>query len=374
MAPPSPRAPSLSKAVWIVAANLLAIGAALMALQRTGTVVAWFLVALLLAIALEPAVRSLQRVGVPRGVGVLIVFVVAAGLLTGVVVTFVPIVAEQVQSLVESAPEWLERVRNTGWVQTAERRFHLVERMQDEIRARSPDLAGPVLGAVAGVLKGVVGIVTVTVLTIFMLLFGAEVFDRALEWLEPEQRGHYVELARRMRHTVGGYVAGTLLIAVIGGSVTAIGTLVLGVPYFLALGLLYTVLSIVPFVGSVIAGAVVALTTLASVGMGRALVALVAYLVYQQIENNLLHPVVQRRTIHMNPLVITVVILFGTALYGLLGALLALPFAGAVQVVLRDALARRKARYYSTAAAEPATEGPPPAAPSGRPPPRGPPP
>jgi predicted PurR-regulated permease PerM len=158
-----------------------------------------------------------------------------------------------------------------------------------------------------------------------------------------------VELSHQMRKVVGGYVVGTLLVATVGGLVMGVTLAMLGVPYFVPLGLLMIVLGLIPFLGSAIGAGLSVGTTLAAVGFRPALIALGVYLVYQQVENQVLQPVVQRRTLRMNPLVIVLALLAGTGVAGVLGALLALPVAGAIQVLLEDALARREQNYERSA-------------------------
>src|SRR5690606_10871698 len=119
----------------------------------------------------------------------------------------------------------------------------------------------------------------------------------------------------------------------------------LGVPYYLPLGLAMIFLGIIPYVGSAIASVLLIGVTFASQGWKEAAICSAVYVVYQQIENEVLHPVVQRRTIKMNALLIALVMLIGTAAAGVVGALLALPVAGAIQIALGDALAQRRARW-----------------------------
>jgi predicted PurR-regulated permease PerM len=145
-------------------------------------------------------------------------------------------------------------------------------------------------------------------------------------------------VTERIQRKVGGYVAGTLLVALIGGVATAVVLVILGVPYFLPLSLAMTLLGIVPYAGPAIGGVLVVSTTFAAAGRTAGVVMLIFFLAYQAAENNLLQPLVQRRTIRMNPLIILSVMLVGTSLAGVVGALLALPLAGAVQVVLREVL------------------------------------
>ena len=345
MSPPVPHRSQVTPlTIWTVALHLLAIAAVIVLVRRASLVVSWALIAGFLALAFEPAVAWLLGRGLKRGPAVLVVFGVAVGVGGLLVATVVPMLVEQARGLVGNAPALLERFETSrvgAWLA----RFDVVDRARDELGQLGPDAAASVFGVVAGVFQGVIGFVTITVLTVFMLLFGSRVFRGAMAWLPPQNRAHTLDLTQRMKKAVGGYVAGTLLIASIGGVVTAIGTLLLGVPYFLPLGLMMALLGVIPFIGSTIGAVLVVGTTLVTVGVKAAVIALVAYLVYQQVENQLLHPLIQRRTIKMNPLIIILVMLAGTALFGVLGALLALPVAGALQVLLQDRLASRRAGW-----------------------------
>ncbi len=332
------------RTIWTVAGHVLFILGLLLVLKTASTVVSWVLIALFLALALDPAVDALHRRGLPRGIAVLLALAVAVGLVVVLVTTLVPMLADQVRSLVAAGPEILARFEQSrlgGWLE----RFDLIDRARTEATERGPASVGPMLGVVAGVAEGALGAITVTVLTIFMLLFGEDVFASATAWIEPGLRQEVIGTVLRMKKSVGGYVAGSLLIAGIGGAVTTIGMLVLGVPYFLPLGLLMFIMGVIPFLGGAIGAIAVVGSTFATAGTKAGVIALVGWLVYQQVENHLLQPLIQRKTIKMNPLLITLVMLFGTALFGLLGALLALPVAGALQVLLKERLARRAAAW-----------------------------
>jgi len=131
----------------------------------------------------------------------------------------------------------------------------------------------------------------------------------------------------------------------LGGIVTALGTWLMGVPYFLALGSLYLLLGFIPYVGSFLMAVLVSFTTLTTVGLNRALLALGFFLIYQQVEGNLIQPLVQRHSIRMNPLLISVVLLIGGALMGLVGAIIALPIAAALQQLLREVHEEKRLRW-----------------------------
>jgi predicted PurR-regulated permease PerM len=331
--------------VWIVLINTLALLLALFLLWKLSLFVSWVLVALFLALALDPAVDWLQRHRFRRGWAVFAVITGLSVLVALLLATVVPMLIDQGRELVLRAPELIDRVQQWGPVRWIDQRFQVLDRIQAQFESNAGQVAQPALAAVAGALRGITGAITIIVLAIFMLLFGEDVLKKGLRWVAPERRDHWVDMGQQMRKVVGGYVVGTLLVAAVGGLVMAVTLALLGVPYFVPLGLLMIVFGLIPFLGSAIGAVLCVGTTLAAVGFRSALICLGVYLVYQQIENQVLQPVVQRRTLRMNPLVIVLALLAGTGIAGILGALLALPVAGAIQVLLEDALSRREQAY-----------------------------
>lgn len=333
--------------VWTIAANLLAIAGLLLIVYRTRNVGWWILIAACAALALDPVVTWLVRHGLRRGLAVTAVVVTGLGLAALVLATLAPVLVEQGRNLIASAPQLLDRLRESQVVQWADGRFDLIDRAKQEVTSHAAGAAAPVFAFVQNIFTGVIGTITVTALTVFMLLFGGRLFEGALQWIAPAERPRYRDLAERIQRSVGGYVGGAAIIALIGGIVTAIATALLGVPYFLPLGVTMAVLGILPYVGSILGGVLVVSATFLTSGIKAGLIALVVFLLYQQVENHVLQPVVQRKTIRMSPLVIAVVMLIGTALWGLMGALLSLPIAGTIQVLLEDRLSRRQARWQA---------------------------
>ena len=324
------------RTIWTVALHLLLIWACLTILAGAREVISWILVSLFLALSLDPAVRFLEKYRLRRSLAVAVVTLAALGLIALLVGTLVPMLIEQGRSLAESAPRLLERLRGSSLVASLDSRLDIIERAQREVGGRLGAATGPLVRVVGSLLHSVAAVVTVVVLTVFMLLFGGGLFRSALGWVPAARREQATATVARVRRAVGGYVSGTLLIALIGGAVTTILLLALGVPYFLPLGLAVTLLGVIPFLGAALGGFLVVATTFLSSGSQKGLIALGVFLVYQQVENHLLQPLVQRRTIQMNPLAIAIVMLVGTAFAGVLGALLALPLAAAVHIVLSD--------------------------------------
>ncbi|MFP2900572.1 ribose-5-phosphate isomerase RpiA [Corallococcus sp. 4LFB] len=207
--------------------------------------------------------------------------------------------------------------------------FGVLSHPQDALGMEPGVLARPLITVLSSTVELMGAGITVLALAVFGLLFGQDLYASILGWVRPRSRARVRRVVGRMREAVGNYLVGTLLIVSVGGAFTAFMSLALGVPYFLPLGLVAMVLGLIPYIGSVITALLVTVTTLASVGSKRALIALVVFMVYQQIESHLLSPLVQRRAIKMNPLLISLVALVGGTVAGLLGVILAVPAAAA---------------------------------------------
>ncbi|MFP2926896.1 AI-2E family transporter [Pyxidicoccus sp. 3LG] len=330
------------RTVWSVGLQILLLAVCWLALRRLYPILTLLAVVLLLSIALDPLVRRLERWGLKRGLGVAIVALLLLGVMGVLVGTLVPMLVQQIEALMHSMPGQLERLSQAGWVQDLNTRYHLNLRPEELVRFEPADLAGRAIDVLSSTLGLVAAGMTVVALTVFSLLFGADLYESILQWVPPRRQPRVRLLVGRMKEAVGNYVAGTLLVMTIGGTVAAVVALIQGVPYFLALGLVVMLLGVIPVIGSVISAVLVSLVTLASVGLKSALVALAVFMVYQQLESNVLGPVIQRRAIRMNPLLISIVALIGGALAGLAGVVLAVPLAAAAQVLVQEVLRDRR--------------------------------
>jgi predicted PurR-regulated permease PerM len=156
-------------------------------------------------------------------------------------------------------------------------------------------------------------------------------------------RERWRKVGHDIYRTVGGYVTGNLAISVIAGTLTTIVLLALGVPFAVALGVIVAILDLIPLAGATIAGVIV--STVAFIhSITAGIVVVVFVVVYQQLENHFLQPVIYSRTVQLSPLIVLVAILIGAKVAGILGALGAIPVAGAIQVLLIDWQQHRKAR------------------------------
>jgi len=159
--------------------------------------------------------------------------------------------------------------------------------------------------------------------------------------MRPQSRERWRSVGHDIYRAVGGYVTGNLLISLIAGVSTAIVLLIMGVPYSVALGLIVGILDLIPLAGATLAAIIVgAVAFLHSIPAG--IIVIVFFVVYQQIENHILQPVVYGRTVQLSPLVVLISVLIGAELAGVLGALAAIPVAGSLQVVFVDWLRHRR--------------------------------
>jgi predicted PurR-regulated permease PerM len=267
--------------------------------------------------------------------------------IAGLAAAFVPTIAGEVGDFVDALPGYVQDVtEGRGRLGFLETRYHIVERVQDAVKGLKPEsvlaASGTALSVTKGIITAVVGLVTIVVLTFFMLLEGPTWLDRALGHLPEGSRERWQGIARDVYRTVGGYVSGALIIAFVAGVSATIVLGIAGVPYAFALGLLTALLDLVPLAGATVAAIIVsAVAFLHSVPAGIAIV--IYFILYQQFENHVLYPTVYSRTVALSPLAVLIAVLIGASLAGILGAIAAIPVAGTVQVLLRDWLASRRA-------------------------------
>jgi putative heme transporter len=311
--------------------------------SRAWVVVSWTLLALVLALALAPCVRWMQQ-WMPRGLAVLAIALCVLAGAGFAALHFGPLLITQARLLVEHLPGWVVWLREQESFAWFERSV-LQADLASELRSQAPHLAAPVLSVLRGLFSGLLATLSVVTLAAFMLAYGPALVESALGWLRPSQRELTRRLVESMERKVGGFVAASLVMAALTGAVTSILMAVLRVPFFLPVGLVCALLSLIPFAGSAATLVLVGAVALATRGVHAALLAVAVLLLYFQLKDKLLDPLVMRWTIDMNPLLITEVLLLGTALAGLFGTVLAMPVAGAAQVLLADMKARRQARW-----------------------------
>ena len=337
------------RTVLTVAGILLALAIVLWIVWVSRRVFIWVLVSLFLALALDPAVNALQRRGIRRrGTAVTVVFLLAVLCIAGLGALIIPTIVQQVNDLVDAAPGYVhDLTRGRGPLGFLETKYHVVERVQDAVNGGGAGkLAGgasAALDVARSVITFVVWVVTITFLTVFMLLEGPAWIERGLGLMSEPTQQRWRAVGKDIYRTVGGYVSGNLLISFIAGTAATIILLALGVPFALALGLLVAILDLIPLAGATLAAIVVTLVALTH-AVSAAIIVAAFFIVYQQLENHLLQPLVYGRTVQLSPLAVLISVLVGAEVAGIVGALCAIPVAGTIQILLVDLLRVRRER------------------------------
>jgi len=334
------------RAILTVIGVILAAAIVLQVLWVTRSVVIWVLIAVFLAMALNPAVEILARRGMRRGPAVGIVFVGAILIIVGIAATFVPTLVREVNDLAAAVPGYIDDLTSgRGKLGFLEREYQIVEKAREAIKKSGVGgvlgLSNTALSLTKSVLNAVIAVVTISFLTLFMLLEGPVWVERIYSLISEESQPRWRKVGGDIYRTVGGYVTGNLAISLIAGVVSTTVLLVLGVPYAVALGLIVALLDLIPLAGATLAAIIVsAVGFLHSTTAGIVLV--VFFVLYQQLENHVLQPLVYGRTVRLSPLIVLIAVLMGAKLAGVIGALGAIPVAGAIQVIVVDWLAHRK--------------------------------
>ena len=319
----------------------------LLFLAAIGRVLVWVMIALFLALALDRGVGLLERV-LPRRFAVLTVFVAAIAAIAGIGVLVVPPLVDQVRQFADELPAMIDKLsRGRGPLGVLEERFHIVERVRDAVASGGPGtavgLTGPVFAAVSRMAQTVIGVLAITFLTLFMLLRGPSWWQAFLGFLPQRQRPLWGRIGEHVREAIGGWVAGAVIIALTAGTSATVVLLIIGAPYALTIGLIVALLDPIPFVGVTLAGLVGGLVTLAADGLSGALIFLAFLVVYQQVvENHLLVPLIYGRTVQLDALGVLLAVLIGGQLAGIIGAIAAVPIAGALKAVAGELLRWRR--------------------------------
>jgi predicted PurR-regulated permease PerM len=310
-------------------------------------VIAWVVIALFLALALDPLVGWIERRGhIKRGPAIAITYLIVLAVIVAVGATFIPKLVDEVNGFVQTTPDYVrDLTHGRGRLGFLERKYHVVEKVREQVQkggaTRVLGLSGAALSITKSIITIIAATVTIVFLTFFMLLEGRGWVDRVYSLMPEESQPRWRRVGHDIYRTVGGYVTGNILISLIAGGSITIVLVIMGVPYAAALGLLVAFLDLIPLAGATVAGIIVCLVAfLHSVPAG--IVVLVFFVVYQQLENHFLQPVIYGRTVQLSPLAVLISVLVGAELAGILGALAAIPVAGSLQVVIRDQLAHRK--------------------------------
>jgi predicted PurR-regulated permease PerM len=302
---------------------------------------------LVFALGLDPVVGWFTRRGMGRGKAALLVFFLLF-LAVSVIVIWVAVpVWDEVRGLVKDIPGYIDDLKDQpGFKQLADNTDALDKTKSVATNAAKaiPKAASSLLGITGALVGSVFSVVTLVFLTLFLLI-GLPDFKRAaLNMLPPAQADHVGRVIDEVTRTISYSLLGNLAISVIAGTVVGVTAVIIGAPFPVVLAVIVGLFDLIPQIGSLIAAVIVVSITLAGAGLGPAAILAVVILIYQQVENYVIQPVVYRQAIELSGFATIAVVMVGGALMGVIGAILAVPVAGSLKVIFRELTASRRKR------------------------------
>jgi predicted PurR-regulated permease PerM len=351
--------PSVSGVLRIIFV-LVAAGFGLYIVWRIRGVIQLLAIALFFAFALFPVVDSLAvRTRAPRSAVILVVYVLLALLIALVAYVVIPSLVKELNALSRNAPHYAAQLRHNATIRRLDNRYHITPKLVHDARNLPEELAklaGPLKDVTIGAAAFITQLLAVLSITFLLILHGRRYAEMGLS-LTGERQGRYRQMLIDIKDSVAQYTLGNIIISGTSTISTWIVLTILGVPYALALGLLVGFFHFIPLIGATLGAILVAFATL-PVDFPTATIVWIAFIVvWQRIEDYVIQPRVYGRTMNMNPLVTIISLLIGAELLGILGVLLAIPAAAAIQIILRDWWSERQAgktasRQADTTAAE----------------------
>lgn len=306
-------------------------------------VIVLVVVSMFLAVGLNPIVERLMRRGLTRGLAVLVVTVGVLAVFVGFIAAIAPPLATQTTDLIASVPDTLESLRHNRSIERLDEQYGVIDRVNEFIG--STTLATTVFGGVLGFGKFVLGwlfsALTVLILTLYFLSSLPSI-KRQAYLLAPRTRRERVQLlGDEILMRIGGYVDGALTIATIAGVSTFVFLEILGLPYALILALVIAITDLIPMVGATLGATVVSAVAFTD-SLVKGVICVLFYLVYQQMENYLIYPRVMKRSVNVPPAVTVIAALIGGTMLGVVGALIAIPTAAALLLIVREVIVPRQ--------------------------------
>jgi len=327
-----------------IALLLVITGFALYLVWRVRGVIQLIAISVFFACALFPVVDLIAvRTRAPRGLAIVCVYLLLFAAVSVIGYLVVPSLVTEVGSLSHNAPHYANALRRNATFRQYDDRYHITATLVRDTH-RLPELlahlAGPLKDVTVGAASLVGQLITVLAVSFLLVLRGREYVEMALK-LTGRNEQRYRQIVIEIKDAVAGYTLGNIAISALATATTWIVLSILGVPYALALGFVVGFFDLIPLIGATIGAIVVALATL-PVDFPKATIVWIAFIIlWQRFEDYVVQPAVYGRALKVNPLVTIVSLLVGGALLGILGVLLAIPTAAAIQIILRDWWSRR---------------------------------
>jgi predicted PurR-regulated permease PerM len=331
---------------WRTLATILAFCVLVaLALLSLGTLLSIFLAAVL-ALGLDPVVGALVARGWKRGKAALFVLAALFAAVFVLVLVAAGPVWDQIVEFVHSLPQYWDDLQQQDWFQSitgAAGADDKIASLLKDLAAGLPDAASALLGAAGSIFGGVLQLVTLTFLALFLLMERPTITDWMFGFAPPETDARWRPVIEDSIHAVSSSLIGNVAVSCVAAAVAFVSATIFGLPFPLVLALITGLLDLIPQVGATVAAVILTLVAL-TVSTGAAVAMVVIQLIYQQLENYVVYPIVYRRAVQLSGFTTIVSVLIGGALLGVVGAILAVPFAAVIKVVTREAGRPRRER------------------------------
>ena len=361
MAVMTPRDP-LGRAVFRTVVIVVAVALAIWLVYLLRRPITWLVIAAFIAVAMSGPVNLLQR-RVKRGFAIALTYLALVLIPIGLGALIIPSLVNQVEELAQNVPQYAddvtEFVQENGTLQDLNEEYDFtseIESAADDLPSRIGDAAAVLQDIGVGVVNSIFAAITILILSIFMVSGGRRWADAFVRAQAPDRRERVERALQHIADAVGNYVAGALVQATLAGVSAFIVLEILGAPFAAPLALVVAFFDLIPVVGATIAAVLIAIVMI-FVNFPVGLIVWVIWAIaYQQIENYVIQPQIQRRAVSVEPFVVLVAVLFGSTLFGVLGAVLAIPTAATLQIVWREYRDYRRETYAVPATATPGAE------------------
>jgi predicted PurR-regulated permease PerM len=311
---------------------------------QASSVLILIVVSLFIAFGLNPVVRWLVNRGIQRSYSVLLVALGAIAALALFVVAIAPVVADQITTLTDNAPGWFDQLQNNRQIQRWDAQYGIIEKAKDYVTSGSltKQLFGGVLGVGLAILAALGNAFVVIVLTLYFLA-SLDKVKQGLYRLAPASRRPRVQsLGDRILEGIGGYVSGAFVVALCAGLSTMVFLFIVGLgQYAVALAVVVAILDVIPMIGATLGAVVVSAIALAT-DVRTGIICIIFFVIYQQVENYLIYPRVMSKSVDIPGAVTVIAALVGASLLGVVGALLAIPTAAAILLLVREVFIRQQ--------------------------------
>jgi predicted PurR-regulated permease PerM len=325
--------------VKIVLVTAAVVGALYFLLFLVFDIVLLLFIAVFFALAISSPVNWIDDRGVPRWIAILLVYLAIAAAIFGIGLLIVPPLVDGVEDLSADLPGYVDDLRENESFRDYDDRYDITEKLTEQAESlpnQLGDAAGTLRDVTVGVFSRLVQLFSILVITFFLLMDGRRILDWVYAQFPEGRRRRLQGIAEDAQTAITGYVFGNVVISILAGVVTYVTLSILDVPFAVPLAILFGFFDLVPLVGATIGGILVGIVV-AFVDFPTGLIIWAAVLIsYQQVENNIVQPMIYKRTVELHPLVVIVAILIGAKLLGVLGALVAIPIAATIESILRD--------------------------------------